>query len=101
MQLVEMLTLRRPEHQKLRNVFQWFTVGTLLAIAMMNMIRLALAAPHVLSLWLCMAVFTIVPIVLFIRAIRKPTDVNKQMSAMMSVCTMIFAITPFAKIFGH
>jgi hypothetical protein len=100
MQLTEMLTLRQPEHRKLREACQWGAVGILLAVAMMNMVRLARVAPHVLSLWLAMAMFAVAPVVFFVRAVRNPTDTNKQMSAMVSVCTMIFAGMPFAYILG-
>ena len=99
MELMEMFTLRQPEHRRLRENLQWFTVVILLATAALNMVHLAKAAPHLLSLWLVMALFAVVPIIFFVRAVRSPTEHNKQMSCMTSVCTTIFAGMPFAHIF--
>ncbi len=98
MELMGMFTLRRPGHQRLREGLQWFTVVILLATAALNMVHLAKAAPHILSLWLLMALFAVAPIIFFVRAVRNPTDHNKQTSCLVSVCTVIFAGMPFAHI---
>jgi len=98
MQLMEMVMLRQPEHRRLRENLQWFGVVILFALAALNMVRLAKAAPHILSLWLVMAGFAVAPIIFFVRAMRNPSEHNKQMSAMVSVCTMLFAGMPFAHI---
>jgi FtsH-binding integral membrane protein len=91
----------QPAQQSRRDVFLWISLGAILFAALISMARFAQAYHHRSLTWLCMALLTGASISFFVKAIRIPTDINKQASMISSLSAMIYSAMPFLHLLGR
>ena len=91
----------QPDQQSRTDVFRWITLGVTLFAALIGMARFAQAYHHSSLTWLCMALLTVASIIFFLKAIRTPTEINKQASMLSSVSAMLYSTVPFLHLLGR
>jgi hypothetical protein len=91
----------QPDLQTRKDVFQWISLGAILFTALISMASFAQAYHHRSLTWICMARLSGASIFFFIKAIRTPTEINKQASTLSSVSAVLYSTVPFLHLLGR
>jgi FtsH-binding integral membrane protein len=91
----------QPAQQSRKDVFRWISLGAILFAALISMARFAQAYHHRSLTWLCMALLTGASIIFFVKAVRTPTEINKQASMLSSLSAMLYSAVPFLHLLGR